>query len=212
LQGFEAQRERLVKSLHLKDRALEKAFLAVKREAFFPEKLKESAYEDSAFPIGLGQTISQPSTIAAMLELLDVRPGQRVLEVGAGSGYVSALLSELAGSTGKVFGVELLHELHQRATKTLLQLGHRNVFLKCGDGRNGWREKAPFDRVLVSAACDSVPGALTGQLAGDGKLVAPLGNSFLQELVLFGKKGNRLAELERKCCYVFVGLHGSAGE
>jgi len=205
-ENFEGQRKRLVDKMRLKNKAVEQAFLSTKRELFFPESMRSHAYEDTAFPIGLGQAISQPSTIAAMLEMLAVEKGNTVLEVGTGSGYVAALLSELVGSRGKVFGVELVHELHQKAARALLELGYKNIFLKCGDGTLGWKEKAPFDRILISAACASVPKPLIEQLKEGGRLVAPIGSAYSQDLVLMQKRHGRTTEKERKAGYVFVPL------
>lgn len=207
-EDFEAQRKSLVKKMRLQNKNIEHAFLSTKREHFFPESLKQDAYEDDAFPIGLGQTISQPSTIAAMLKLLSVEKGNKVLEVGTGSGYAVALMSKLVGKKGMIFGVELIHELHQRATRTLPGLGCKNISLKCGDGTLGWKEKAPFDRILISAACAQVPKPLLEQLKEGGRLVAPIGSSFSQELVLLQKEKGKLIEKESRCCYMFVPLKG----
>ncbi len=205
---FEEQRRKLVKSMRLHNKAVEKAFLAVNRQEFFLPAMTHHSYVDSAFPIGFGQTISQPITIAIMLEMLDVRPGNSVLEVGSGSGYVLALLSKLAGEKGKVYGVELLHELEQKAKKKLLELGYKNVFMRCGDGTLGWKEKAKFDRILVSAACKQIPKPLTEQLGEKGKVVAPVGSRLYSEIVLFEKEKGKLVERERKCCFAFVPLKG----
>lgn len=210
--GFKEQRKQLVQGMRLKDKAVESGFLAVERELFFPQEIKRHAYADSAFPIGFGQTISQPSTIAIMLEMLDVKKGSRVLEVGAGSGYVAALLSRLVGSKGRVFGLELVHELHHQAVKLLAELGYENIFLKCGDGCSGWKEEAEFDRILVSAACSSVPKPLVEQLQEGGKLVAPVGGSFSQEMVLLQKEKGKAVEKRRRCCFVFVPLKGKPAD
>ncbi len=204
---FEEKRERLVKNMFLR-KPLKEAFLAVKREAFFVPELKQHSYEDSAFPIGFGQTISQPTTIAIMLSMLDVKKGDKVLEVGSGSGYVAALLSELVGKEGRVFGIELVHPLHQRATRALLELGYENVQLKCGDGTQGWREEMPFDRILVSAACERIPKKLVEQLDEGGRIMVPVGGYFSQDLVLLEKKKGKAAVKERRCCFVFVPLKG----
>lgn len=206
--GFAEQRKNLVSRMRLKNREIKKALLSVQREKFFPEPIRANAYADTAFPIGFGQTISQPSTIAAMLELLSAEKGNKVLEVGAGSGYVAALLSELVGNAGNVFGIELLFELQQKAMKTLSKLGYKNIELKTGDGAQGWKEKAPFDRILISAACPQVPQALIEQLSEGGKLVAPIGGAFSQELVLLQKEKGKVSEKARKCCYMFVPLKG----
>ncbi len=213
--NFTAARKQLVDSMlaygSLKSSSVKQAFLAVPREKFFPKEMSGYAYSDSAFPIGFGQTISQPSTIAVMLEMLAVPEGSRVLEVGAGSGYVAALLSELVGEKGRVFGIELVHELHQRAVRTLVELGYENIQLRCSNGTLGWKEEAPFDRVLISAACSSVPEPLVEQLREGGKLVAPVGGSFSQEMVLVEKQKGKAVEKARQCCFVFVPLKGKYG-
>ncbi|MDD5148763.1 MAG: protein-L-isoaspartate O-methyltransferase, partial [Candidatus ainarchaeum sp.] len=186
---------------------VEKAFLSVPREAFFPKEHKKLAYEDNAFPIGHGQTISQPGTIAIMLELLDAGMGMNVLEIGAGSAYVLALLSEIVGTKGRVFGMELLPELKTLAEKNLKKAkSGKNIELLLGNGCKGWKEKAPFDRILISAACTGIPKALEGQLKEGGKIVAPVGNLYSQEIVLMEKQNSALVEKERKCCFVFVPL------
>jgi protein-L-isoaspartate(D-aspartate) O-methyltransferase len=204
--SFEKERKSLVQSLPVKTASVRNAFLSVPREKFFPEHLKKCAYADSAFPIGLGQTISQPSTIAIMLEMLQAKKGQRFLEIGSGSGYVLALLSKIAGEKGRVFGVELLHELEQKALRTLAETGCKNVKLKAGDGTKGWKEFAPFDRIVVSAACEKIPKQLAEQLKEGGIAVAPLGGRLSQELVKVQKTNGELEEREKKCCFVFVPL------
>lgn len=188
---FAEQRKNLVESMlasgALKNERIAKAFLKVKREAFFTEDMKQYAYVDSAFPIGYGQTISQPSTIAIMLELLDPKPKQKVLEVGSGSGYVLALLSEIVGKQGKVIGIERVPELARRAKRTLESLGYKNIEIVLADGSKGLAEKAPFDRILVSAACYDIPKALIDQLANDGKIVAPVGSRYTQQMQVVEK-------------------------
>ncbi len=206
--SFEEKRKTLVQSLPIKEAGIKKAFLSTPRENFFPESLQNLSYEDSAFPICLGQTISQPTTILIMLEMLDPERGQRVLEIGSGSGYVLALLSKIVGEKGHVFGVELLTELEQKAKRRLAEIGCKNVSLKAGNGTQGWKDFAPFDRVLVSAACKNVPRPLIEQLKESGKLVAPLGGCLSQEMVLLEKKNGKAVEREKKCCFVFVPLKG----
>lgn len=187
---FEEARKRLVEHLKesgaIKSPTVEQAFLSIPRERFFVEDPALS-YVDAAFRIGYGQTISQPTTIAIMLELLDVRTGQKVLEVGSGSGYVLALLSKLVGKNGKVFGIELIVELAERSRKTLADLNITNVKIFCRDGKEGLPEHAPFDRILISAGTREVPDALTKQLATNGKLVAPVGGGFYKNIVLLEK-------------------------
>ncbi|MEM4598224.1 MAG: protein-L-isoaspartate(D-aspartate) O-methyltransferase [Candidatus Diapherotrites archaeon] len=191
---FSAQREKLVNSMvangSLKSPELKRAFLNVKREEFFLADMKRFSYEDSAFPIGYGQTISQPSTIAIMLEHLRPKEGHKVLEVGSGSGYVLALLSELVGPEGTVIGIERNTELAQRSRYTLEKLGYKKVKVINADGSKGLPEESPFDRILVSAACSAVPKPLEEQLALLGRLVAPVGSRFSQQLQVIEKTQN----------------------
>jgi len=213
--GFAEKRKLLVESLKasgtIKSPAVEKAFLHVPREIFFSEQERAQAYVDSAFSIGFGQTISQPTTIAVMLEMLDARPGQKVLEVGAGSGYVLSLLSEIVGAKGNVFGIEIVPELVQQAKENLEKLNNRNIELTFRDGTLGWKEKSPFDRVVFSAAAPEIPSPIIEQLAEGGKVVAPVGNKFSQEIQLFEKKKGKLQLKDSRCCFVFVPLKGKFG-
>lgn len=208
---FEEQRRKLVERMvergTLESENVKKAFLNVKRELFFREH-KQHAYIDSAFPIGFGQTISQPSTIAVMLELLEVKKGMRVLEIGSGCGYVLALLSELVGEKGKVYGVELLGELAGRSLKNLNKAGIENVQVKQGDGTRGWKKHSPFDRILVSAASVKVPNELIEQLSPNGRLVMPVGPRHTQRMKVVSKNGNGKANehFPGKGYFVFVPL------
>ncbi len=178
------------------------AFEKVSRENFVPSRLRSRAYEDVPLPIGFGQTISQPYTIAIMLSLLDVKKGQKVLEVGSGSGYVLALLSHLVGKSGKIFGVEVISQLAERS-KALLQ-NYKNVEVYNRNGSKGLPEHAPFDRILVSAACREVPQALLEQLKEHGILVLPLGPSFEQSLVAIEKTKGRFTVRNKLPGFVFV--------
>ena len=139
-----------------------------------PEAYRSSAYLDTPLPIGLGQTISQPYIVAAMTELLDAGPHDRILEIGTGSGYQAAVLSGLAA---EIYTIELEPELARTASERLRTVGYRNIFVKQGDGYLGWPEKAPFDRIIVTAAPPAVPAALIDQLKPGGKLVAPVGTT-----------------------------------
>jgi protein-L-isoaspartate(D-aspartate) O-methyltransferase len=160
------------------------AMLAVPRHSFVPESLERSAYQDHPLPIGEGQTISQPYIVAAMLEHLALRCTDRVLEVGTGSGYVTALLSLLCA---EVYSVERHATLAAAAQFTLQSLGAGNVKLRVGDGRQGWVEYAPFDAILVSAATPEVPPALFAQLREGGRMILPVGAAVSQELRLIKK-------------------------
>jgi protein-L-isoaspartate(D-aspartate) O-methyltransferase len=168
------------------------AMRTVPRHEFVPEKLRPSAYEDGPLPIGHGQTISQPFIVAFMAEALALRGGERVLEVGSGSGYAAAVLSLLAA---EVYGIELEGDLHARSVETLARLGYRNVHLRHGDGFQGWKEAAPFDAILLSCAAEEIPGPLWDQLREGGHFLYPRGPpGGFQELVIVTKvAGERVA-------------------
>jgi protein-L-isoaspartate(D-aspartate) O-methyltransferase len=144
----------------------------VPRHLFVPEDERNSAYTDYPLPIGFGQTISQPYIVAFMSQALEVRKDHRVLEIGTGSGYQAAILGELAG---EVFTIEIVPELAERARQTVEALGYRNVHVRAGNGYAGWPDKAPFDRIMVTAAPEEVPPALVDQLKVDGLMAIPVG-------------------------------------
>ena len=146
---------------------------AVPRHAFVPAEYLDSAYADHPLPIGYGQTISQPYIVAWMTELLDLQPGEKVLEIGAGSGYQAAVLAELGYVD--VYSIEIIPELAESAAARLQSLGYTQIHLTQGDGYYGWPEHAPFDAILVTAAPDHLPAPLAGQLAEGGRLVIPIG-------------------------------------
>jgi len=166
-----------------------KAFLEVEREKFLPLSLKKAAYEDTALPIGRGQTISQPYTIATMLSLLDLKKGQKVLEAGSGSGYVLALIARIIGNKGNVFGLELISELVMKSKESLKL--NRNITVYNRNAASGLSEKAPFDRILISAACRKVPEKLLSQLKNNGILVAPLGTPGVEQALVAIKRTNK---------------------
>jgi protein-L-isoaspartate(D-aspartate) O-methyltransferase len=172
--------QRMAHSSGVADPRILSAFEQVPREAFLPPDLSGRAYEDVALPIGLGQTISQPSMIALMLQALQCLPQHRVLEVGSGSGYVLALLSQMGC---EVFGVERHSELAARAAETLRAIGVAGVVVQEGDGTLGLPQHAPFDRILVSAGAAAIPDALLAELAEGGRLVMPVGSAESQILV-----------------------------
>jgi protein-L-isoaspartate(D-aspartate) O-methyltransferase len=144
----------------------------VERHVFVPEYARSNAYDDSPLPIGQGQTISQPYIVAFMTQALDVQPGHRVLEIGTGSGYQSAILAELAK---ELYTIEIVPELGERARATLQSLGYANAHVKIGNGYFGWPEHAPYDRIMVTAAPDDVPAALVEQLTPGGLMAIPVG-------------------------------------
>lgn len=172
----------------LRDPRVLDAMRTVPRHEFVPEDLRQNAYEDHPLPIGEGQTISQPYIVAAMLEHLALKATDRVLEVGTGSGYVTALLSLLCA---EVFSVERFASLAASADATLRRLGYANVKIKVGDGSQGWSEHAPFDAILVSAATAEVPAPLFAQLVEGGRMIIPVGSPTSQELQLIRNLNGR---------------------
>lgn len=176
-------RERLVQRLRetgIRDAVVLDAIGRIPRHLFVDEALASRAYEDTALPIGHSQTISQPYIVARMTELLLADGARRVLEIGTGSGYQTAILCAL---TQEVYSVERIEPLHKRARRCLQELGYRNFRLKLSDGSDGWPEYAPYDAILVTAAAADVPAALLAQLAPGGRLLIPVGNSARQELL-----------------------------
>jgi protein-L-isoaspartate(D-aspartate) O-methyltransferase len=177
----------------------------VPRERFLPEAQRDEAYEDRPVPIGFGQTISQPYIVAYMTEALKVESSHRVLEIGTGCGYQTAVLAELAA---EVYSIELIAVLAERARRTLDGLGYANVHVRAGDGHAGWPEQAPFDRILAAAAPPSVPPALIDQLVDGGILVIPVGVGE-QELRVLQKRSGRV-ELLSTLPVRFVPMVGGA--
>ena len=189
-------RRRLVEQLQeqgIRDLAVLKAIDETPRHLFVPKAVRHRAYEDSALPIGNGQTISQPSIHARYLELLHLTGTEKVLEIGTGSGYQTVLLSHLAA---QVFSIERVAPLLESARAIIQQLGARNISLLLGDGTLGWRQYAPYDAILVSAAAPDVPQAYVDQLAEGGRLLIPLGDREEQILYLIVKRGDRLERTE----------------
>ncbi len=183
-------RRRLIETLQtngISDLGVLRAFDHVPRHAFVPTGVAHRAYEDTALPIGAGQTISQPSVHAQSLQALRLTGRERVLEVGTGSAFQTALLSQLAE---QVFSIERVPALFDRAREMLKKLGVRNVSLLLGDGTLGWREYAPFDAIVVSAGAPELPPALAEQLGPGGRLVAPVGARDEQTLNVYERQGN----------------------
>lgn len=194
--------ERLKEEGHLRTPRVIRAFLEVPRELFVPKDMRQHAYADEPLPIGSGQTISAPHMAAIMTELLEPRKGDKVLEVGAGSGYQAAILSRLVK---KVYTVELERGLAEKASRALEKAGCTNVQVKVGDGSKGWKEHAPFDKVIVTCGAGDIPEPLVGQLKEGGKMAIPVGGSWQQELIIGRKKKGRLLKERHGGC-VFVPL------
>ncbi len=170
------------------------AMRKVPRHKFVPAEYLEQAYEDHPLPIGYGQTISQPYIVAWMTELLDLKPGEKVLEIGTGSGYQAAVLAELKGP--EVYSIEIVPELAESAAQRLKDLGYTGIHLKQGDGYYGWQEYAPFDAIIVTAAPDHLPSPLVKQLAQGGRIVIPIGSpGNFQTLWKFVNEGKSAASL-----------------
>ena len=165
----------------IRDSAVLAAMARVPRHRFVPAEYRAEAYADHPLPIGLGQTISQPYIVAYMTEAADVARGDRVLEIGTGSGYQAAVLAELAR---EVYSIEIVPQLAKRAKQVLSALGYRNLHLRTGDGYAGWKEHAPFDAIIVTAAPDHVPPALVEQLAVNGRMIIPVGTDDQQMRVI----------------------------
>jgi protein-L-isoaspartate(D-aspartate) O-methyltransferase len=168
----------------LKDRRVLAAMARVPRHRFVPEVLRDQAHADKALPIGHGQNIYQPYLVAYMTSLLDLQPGDRVLEIGTGSGYHTAVLAELAK---RVYSIEIIEELGRRAAAVLHDLNYRNIELRIGDGYKGWAEAAPFDAILLTAAPPEIPQLLIDELAVGGTMVVPVGGGPVQELQVIVK-------------------------
>jgi protein-L-isoaspartate(D-aspartate) O-methyltransferase len=184
------------------------AVYRVKREKFIPETMRDRAYDNYPLPIGENQTISQPYIVARMTQALDLKPEDKVLEIGTGSGYQAAILAELAGV---VYSVERLDSLALRARTNLYSQGYRNIILVVGDGTRGLPEYAPYDKIIVTAAAPHVPDTLLAQLKNGGKLAIPVGGKFVQDLQLVEKALNGRVSKRSLCGCRFVPLIGSDG-
>lgn len=207
---FAARREAMVReqivSRGVTDPAVLAALRRVPRHEFVPEKLRPFAYQDHPLPIGEGQTISQPFIVAYMTELLRVKPGQRVLEIGTGSGYQAAVLAELGA---EVHTIEIIEPLATSARSTLDRLGYKKITVRAGDGYSGWPEAAPFDGIIVTAAPSRVPQPLIDQLKPGGRLVVPEGAGE-QDLVVYAKTAGGKLRREAVLPVRFVPMTGRA--
>lgn len=211
----EDERRRMVKGLqlsrvHYPGEDVSEAMMRVKRHLFVPPSVMEQAYSDYPLPIGEGQTISAPHMVAMMCGYLELKKGEKVLEIGAGSGYHAAVIAELIGETGRVYSVERVQWLVDFSKENLKRAGYKHVTVMQGDGTLGLPEHAPYDKISVTCAAPAVPPPLLEQLKVGGKMVIPIGK-YLQELYLVKKKEKGIVEQEKKCDVAFVPLVGQYG-
>ena len=196
-QDYDAERRNMVNQQILNrgirnPRVLE-AMRSVKRHRFVPEQYQHMAYSDRPLPIGHKQTISQPYIVALMTDYLNLKAGEKVLEIGTGSGYQAAVLAEMSD---EVYSVEIVEALAHRARNTLNELGYDNVHIHIGDGYKGWQEHAPYDAIIVTASPTDIPPPLKAQLAEGGRMVIPVGGPVFQKLVLLRKKDGKLKQTD----------------
>jgi len=196
----------LLKDRGITDSRILRAMSSIDRHIFVPEPFTSRAYEDCALPIGKGQTISQPYTVAFMTQSLGVREGDRILEIGTGSGYQAAILASMGA---RVFTIERNPDLHAAARKRIEKLGYR-VATKCGDGTVGWSEFAPFNGIMVTAGAPDIPQPLLNQLVDGGKVVIPVGDLESQTLVVVTRRGDQFNRREIDG-FKFVPLIGKMG-
>ena len=210
---FEQERERLVLRLctegYIKSDAVKQAFLTIPREAFLPEFLGKYSYVDTPLDIGNGQTISAPHMVAIMCEALDIKKGQKILEIGTGSGYHAALVAHLVGETGQVYTIERYRDLATKAKQNLQKIKCPNVVVEVGDGSCGLPQHQPYDRIYVTCAAPSIPPPLVDQLRDPGKLLVPVGDMYC-ELTILEKEKQRQSIHHLGGC-VFVPLVGRYG-
>ena len=208
IQAYAGQRRKMVEEQILgrgiKDLSVMEVLSRVPRHLFVNSSLQHRAYGDCPLPIGENQTISQPYIVALMTQVLDLKGGERVLEIGTGSGYQTAILAELAAH---VFTIERVKPLVKKTKELLEGLKYKNIVFKTFDGTYGWRDQSPFDAILISAATPSIPKSLIEQLADKGRLVAPVGERESQDLIVLNKNGNRVVERKIGSCK-FVPLIG----
>jgi len=210
---FSLQRRNLVQRLkqegRIHSKTVEEAFLRIPRELFVPESMRSQAYLDTPLSIGYGQTISAPHMVAIMVEALDLKPGQKILEVGAGSGYHAAIVATLVAPNGHVYTIERIPQLADFAKRNLEEAGIENVTVVVGDGSQGLPEYAPFDRIYVTCAAPDIPSPLVEQLQDPGRLLIPVGRMYC-ELELVEKKDGEIYYRDLGGC-AFVPLIGRYG-
>ena len=194
----------------VKDKRIIEAFKKVPRENFIRKEQLDEAYGDYPLAIGEGQTISQPTTVMIMTQALELKEGDKVLEVGAGSGYQAAIIANIIGKKGKVISAEIADDLARFAKTNIKKLKLSNIKIIKHDGSKGYKEEAPYDKIIITAACPRIPKPLISQLKENGIIVAPVGSMLEQVMVKARKKNNKLAE-EKLGDFQFVPLKGKYG-
>jgi protein-L-isoaspartate(D-aspartate) O-methyltransferase len=215
LLDYELERKKLIESLvrrgYISKPEVTKAMMKVPRHLFVPEEIEPYAYHDCPQQIGEGQTISAPHMVGIMVERLDLQPGQKVLEVGGGSGYHAAVVAEIVGKEGHVYSVEYVEALAKRGRENIKKCGLEDIVtIIHGDGSEGLKEYAPYDRIFVTCASPDVPPPLLEQLKDKGKLLIPAGGRHFQTLIYCEKKGKKIIRKDYGGC-VFVPLRGKYG-
>jgi protein-L-isoaspartate(D-aspartate) O-methyltransferase len=209
---YKAMREEMVehqiKERGIKNKLVLDSMLKVERDRFIPDSCKDEAYSDSPLPIGEGQTISQPYIVALMTECLVPKADHKILEIGTGSGYQAAVLANIVR---EVYTIEIVETLANSAKELLKNLGYKNVEVKCGDGFAGWKEKAPFDGIVVTAACDKVPQPLFDQLKEGGRMAIPIGSTLNYQTLTIITKENSKMKKSSVTGVIFVPLTGDHG-
>ncbi len=212
LNEYASKRQQMVAeqiiSRGIKDTRVINAMRKVPRHLFLDEALRAQAYEDNPSPIGEKQTISQPYIVALMTELLGLKGKEKVLEIGTGSGYQTAILAEIAE---EVYSIERIPSLAKRARKLLDELKYTNIIIRIGDGTLGWKEQGPYDGIIITAASPYPPATLLEQLKVGGRLVIPIGEEFSQDLILYTKEGDGTYSSENHGGCRFVKLIGDEG-
>ncbi len=185
--------EKQIMARGIKDPKVLNALKKVQRHLFVPDEYVSSAYNDSPLPIGYGQTISQPYIVAYMTEIINLKPSDRVLEIGTGSGYQAAVLAEIAKF---VYTIEIIPQLGERAEELLKKSGYTNIEVRIGDGYKGWPEQAPFDVIIVTCSPTHIPAPLEEQLAEGGRMIIPVGEKYVQQLIYLVKKKGKLNRMK----------------
>jgi protein-L-isoaspartate(D-aspartate) O-methyltransferase len=210
MKNFEILRNKLVETIRdkgIRNPKVLNAIGKIPRHLFVDEALSNDSYNDNALPIGNGQTISQPFIVALMTETLDIQPEDKILEIGTGSGYQTAVLAEFSR---KVYSIEVDRELGERARKRLREMKYENVFFKIGDGSLGWIANAPYNKIIVTAGAKDIPESLLKQLADNGRMVIPQGDRSVQNLLVIDRQGEKFTR-RNLGDVVFVPLVGKEG-